>query len=322
MMGAGPDLLDRRLLFFTGKGGVGKSTVTAAVALLAAERGKQVLLVEVDAKGHLTALFEHPPVGFDPVAVHPGVFAMQIDTEASLREYLKVQARVPVVGRLGPLARAFDFVANAAPGVKEILTVGKVCWELRESLAGRAPWDLIVVDAAATGHVVSQLDAPRAIQELVHVGPVRAQTDWMVELLADPVLTSLNVVTAAEEMPVNETIELVARARAELRVPLGAVVVNRVLPELFTHADEVAFGALRQPAVVGALEGAVGPGIGDVLTAADLAVTLRRTRAQHLALLRGAVELPLLYLPELFIRAQGMRVTRMVADSLGEELGL
>src|SRR5882762_10907045 len=230
MMGAGPDLLDRRLLFFTGKGGVGKSTVTAAVALLAAERGKQVLLVEVDAKGHLTALFEHPPVGFDPVAVHPGVFAMQIDTEASLREYLKVQARVPVVGRLGPLARAFDFVANAAPGVKEILTVGKVCWELRESLAGRAPWDLIVVDAAATGHVVSQLDAPRAIQELVHVGPVRAQTDWMVELLADPVLTSLNVVTAAEEMPVNETIELVARARAELRVPLGAVVVNRVLP--------------------------------------------------------------------------------------------
>ena len=100
-----PDLLDRRLLFFTGKGGVGKSTVTAATALLAAEQGKRVLLVEVDAKSNLTALFEHAPVGFEPRQVHPGVFAMQMDTEASLREYLKVQARVPVFGRIGPIAR-------------------------------------------------------------------------------------------------------------------------------------------------------------------------------------------------------------------------
>ena len=98
--------------------------------------------------------------------------------------------------------------------------------------------------------------------------------------------------------------------------------MNRVLPELFTHSEEAVFEALRQPAAVAALEGAVGPGIGDVLVAADLAVTLRRTRAAHLARLREAVELPLLYLPELFIRAQGMRVTRMVADALGEELGL
>ena len=102
-MGPAPDLLDRRLLFFTGKGGVGKSTVTAATALLAAEHGKRVLLVEVDAKGNLTALFEHAPVGFEPRQVHPGVFAMQMDTEASLREYLKVQARVPVFGRIGPI---------------------------------------------------------------------------------------------------------------------------------------------------------------------------------------------------------------------------
>ena len=105
-----------------------------------------------------------------------------------------------------------------------------------------------MVDAAATGHVIGQLDAPRAIQELVQVGPVRNQTDWMVQLLSDPALTALNVVTAPEEMPVNETIELVARAREELNVPLGVVIVNRVLPELFTHADEDVFDALREPA--------------------------------------------------------------------------
>jgi anion-transporting ArsA/GET3 family ATPase len=320
-MGAAPDLLDHRLLFFTGKGGVGKSTVTAATALLAAERGKRVLLVEVDNKGNLTALFEHAPVGFEPRQVHPGVYAMQMNTEASLREYLKVQARVPVLGRLGPIARAFDFVANAAPGVKEILTVGKVCWELRESLQGRAHWDLIVVDAAATGHVISQLDAPRAIQELVQVGPVRSQTDWMVELLSDPALTALNMVTAPEEMPVNETIELVARAREELNVPLGVVIVNRVLPELFTHADESVFDALREPAASEVLTRTAGPGAIGVLDAARLAVTMRRGRSSHLGRLRDEVDLPLLLLPYLFVRDHGLRVTRMVAEALGQELG-
>ncbi|HMC79820.1 MAG TPA: ArsA-related P-loop ATPase, partial [Acidimicrobiia bacterium] len=207
-------------------------------------------------------------------------------------------------------------------GVKEILTIGKICWEVRESLEGRASWDLVVVDAAATGHIVAQLGAPGAIDELVAVGPVKAQTGWMGDLLSDPAVTALNVVTTPEEMPVHETIELVGRVRETLPVPLGAVVVNRVLPELFTHSDEVAFEALRQPAAVAALEGVVGPGAAGVLTAAELAVTLRRTRAAHLTRLREAVELPLLYLPELFIRAQGMRVTRMVADALGEELGL
>jgi anion-transporting ArsA/GET3 family ATPase len=320
-MGPAPALLDRRLLFFTGKGGVGKSTVTAATALLAAEHGKRVLLVEVDAKNNLTALFEHAPVGFEPRQVHPGIYAMQMDTEASLREYLKVQARVPVFGRIGPLARAFDFVATAAPGVKEILTVGKVCWELRESIMGRADWDLIVVDAAATGHVISQLDAPGAIQELVQVGPVRHQTDWMVELLSDPALTALNVVTAAEEMPVNETIELVARARQELDVPLGVVIVNRVLPELFTHADEEVFESLRRATPREVLQDRAGAGATAVLDAARLAVSMRRSRSVHLAHLREQVDLPLLLIPYLFVRDHGLRVTRMVAEALGQELG-
>ncbi|HEX4529500.1 MAG TPA: ArsA family ATPase [Acidimicrobiia bacterium] len=319
-MGPAPALLDRRLLFFTGKGGVGKSTVTAATALLAAEHGKRVLLVEVDAKNNLTALFEHAPVGFEPRQVHPGIYAMQMDTEASLREYLKVQAKVPVFGRIGPMARAFDFVATAAPGVKEILTVGKVCWELRESLAGRADWDLIVVDAAATGHVISQLDAPRAIQELVQVGPIRNQTGWMVDLLSDPSLTALNVVTSPEEMPVNETIELVATARQELDVPLGVVIVNRVLPELFTHADEVVFDALREPGPEEILHEWAGPGATAVLDAARLAVSMRRSRSVHLARLREEVDLPLLLLPYLFVRDHGLRVTRMVAEALGQEL--
>ena len=292
------------------------------MALLAAQQGRRVLLVSADGRGDIAAFFERHPVGFRPETVFPGLSAMAMDTEASLQEYLRLNLRVPLPGRVGPLAKVFDFVATAAPGVKEILTIGKICWEVREALEGRAAWDLVVVDAAATGHIVAQLGAPQAIEELVTVGPIKAQTGWMGDLLSDPSVTALNVVTTPEEMPVHETVELVARVRETLPVPLGGVIVNRVLPELFTHSDEVAFESLRQPAVTSVLAGAVGPGIGDVLTAADLAVTLRRTRAAHLARLRQTVELPLLYLPELFSRAQGMRVTRMVADALGEELGL
>lgn len=320
-VGQGSGWLDRRLLFFTGKGGVGKSTVTAAAALFAAERGKRVLLVEVDAKGNLTALFEHAPVGFDPVEVYPGVHAMQMRTEASLREYLKLNLKVPVLGRLGPVANMLEFVATAAPGVKEILTVGKICWEVRESIEGRADWDLVIVDAAATGHVLAQLDSPRAIRELVQVGPVRTQTDWMAELLADPAITALNIVTTSEEMPVSETIDLVTAARRVGSAPLGAVIVNRVLPEPFTRADEPVFAALRTPAAGAALAERVGPGADAVLDSAGVAVALRRSRAVHLARLRESVDLPLLYLPYLFVRDHGLRVTRMVAEALAAELG-
>ena len=104
MSGPGPDLLDRRCLFFTGKGGVGKSTMAAATAVLAASSGRRVLLIEVDAKGDVPAQFEERAVGFTPREVYPGVLAMAMDTEASLREYLRLNLRVPVIGRLGPAA--------------------------------------------------------------------------------------------------------------------------------------------------------------------------------------------------------------------------
>ena len=118
---------------------------------------------------------------FGPRELAPHLWGMAMDTEESLKEYLRLQLKVPLLGRIGPVARTFDFVADAAPGVKEILTVGKLCYEVRER-----NYDLIVVDASATGHVVGQLAAPQAINELVKVGRVRDQTRWMVDILGDP----------------------------------------------------------------------------------------------------------------------------------------
>jgi len=312
------DLLDRKLVFVTGKGGVGKTTVAAGLALLGAQRGKRTLVCEVDAKGNLADFYETAPSGFDAREVQPGLYAMAMDTERSLDEYLRLFLRVPVMARLGPLARMFDFVANAAPGVKEILTVGKLCYEVRER-----HYDLVVVDASATGHVVGQLAAPQAINSLVQVGLIRSQTDWMLEILSDPSRTGLVIVATPEEMPVNETIELSHRVREETTVDLAAVVVNRVLPELFARGEEEVFDRLCQPDQRSTVDGAAGGDLEPLLAGARLAVTLRRSRAVHLEHLRSELDpaLPLLYVPYLFARTHGLRSTRVVAESLAAELG-
>jgi anion-transporting ArsA/GET3 family ATPase len=243
---------------------------------------------------------------------------MTMQTEESLKEYLRLQLKLPLVARLGPLARTFDFVANAAPGVKEVLVVGKFLWEVRQRT-----YDLVVVDAVATGHVIAQLAAPQALRELVKVGMVREQTGWMLDLLGDPSVTGAVVVASPEEMPVNETLELSERIREDTNVELAAVVVNRVLPELFGHAEEAVFERIREPAGTEALEAAVGGPVGRVLDAAELAVTLRRTRVEHLNRLRESLDqrIELLYVPELFTRHHGIRATHQVAEALSAELG-
>ncbi len=188
----------------------------------------------MDDKGSLATYFGREAVGFQPVEVEPGLFVMAMNTEDSLREYLRLFVRVPVIGSLAPLARIFEFVANAAPAVKEILAIGKICHEVRENT-----YDLIVVDAEATGHFVAQVSAPDALMRVVQIGVVADQTAWMREILHDAVRTTVVAVTTAEELPVSETIELRDRLRAATPTSIGAVVVNRVNPALEMSADDV-----------------------------------------------------------------------------------
>lgn len=313
------DLLDRKLIFVTGKGGVGKTTIAAALAWLAADRGKRTLVCEVDAKGNLADFYETAPTRFEEREIAPRLWAMSMDTEASLKQYLSLQLKLPLVLRMGPLAKMFDFVASAAPGVREIITVGKLCWEVKEK-----HYDLIVVDASATGHIVGQLTAPQAINQLVQVGLVRQQTGWMLDILDDPATTGLVVVATPAEMPVSETLDLTTRLREETKVDLAAVVVNRVLPELFGRGEEEVFERLDgDSGPRDRIDAEVGGPVASLIQAARLTVTMRRSRTEHLERLRDAIDprVPLLYMPYLFFRSHGLRATHQLADALSAELG-
>jgi anion-transporting ArsA/GET3 family ATPase len=224
-------MLDKRLVIVSGKGGVGKSAVASGLALLAQRNGMRVLAIEMEPGGGLPAHFGTGPLDFEPQEVRPGLHAMQMVRSEALLEYLSLQLRIPGMGRFGAVARAFDALATAAPAVREIVTVGKILWEVREDR-----WDMVVVDAPPTGQIASYLRAPTSISELVATGRIRSQADWMARTLADPDQTGLVLVTLPEELPTAETLETISWVESSGAVSPPTVVANRVLAPVLVPA--------------------------------------------------------------------------------------
>ena len=219
-------LAGQRLVLVTGKGGVGRSAVAAALASGLTAAGRRVLAVDAVGDGGLARNFGVGPdtaAGGRPQRLADGTTLLGLATSASLDEYLRLQLRLPFATSVGPLSRVVDFVAAAAPAVREILTIGKIGWEVREGA-----WDSVVVDAPASGHVIELVAAPRNLGDFVTAGPLAEQTGWLRALLDDPVVTAAVVVTLAEELPVSETLELRARLATETGVRVGPTIVNRV----------------------------------------------------------------------------------------------
>lgn len=220
-------ILEKRLVIVSGKGGVGKSAVAAGLALLAQRNGLRVLAVEMASPGGVAAHLSTGPLEFEPREVRPGLHAMQMIRSQALLEYLSLQLKLPGMGRFGAVARAFDALATATPAVREIITIGKVLWEVREDR-----WDIVVADAPPTGQIGSYLRAPVSIAELVPTGRIRGQSEWMGETLRDPAMTALVLVTLPEELPTTETLDTIDWLDRQRVAPGPAIVSNRVLPEI------------------------------------------------------------------------------------------
>jgi len=240
-------LKDRRLVYVTGKGGVGKTTCAAAVGLAAAEAGRRTIVCEVAEQDRVSRAFRREGVTAETeVQLADNLWAITIDPNKALQEWLAKQLGGGAPLRLMTRSHAFQYFVAAAPGAKELITIAKV-WELAQLSrwdARNRTYDLVVVDAPASGHGLAMLTTPHTFGEIARVGPIRRQAGKIEALLSDPAQTGYVAVALPEEMPVNETVELEGRLGDELGVKIDQVVVNAMLPERFsdnagtTHDDD------------------------------------------------------------------------------------
>lgn len=231
-------LLERRLVFLVGKGGVGKSTVATALALAAARRRKRVLLVSLDFEDRQRSIAGlRQGEGSAPVEVLPGLFRQNVEGRAALEEYLHLVVPVRRVLKAVFDSRVYQYFVAAAPGLKELMAIGKIWHEV-----DRGQWDLVIVDSPATGHALQYLRMPKTACETFSTGLVHREAKRVWDLLCDPASTAVSVVTVAEELPVNETVTICREVREELALPAGYLFVNRF------HAPDISAAELARAA--------------------------------------------------------------------------
>jgi anion-transporting ArsA/GET3 family ATPase len=328
-------LLERKLLVVTGKGGVGKTTVAAALGLLAAERGLRAIVVEVGDQARLPELFGVS--GHDPgleTKLQDGLWSISIDPDRALLEWLQTLGG-RVSGRVLASSNTFQYFTAAAPGAKELVSMVKI-WELTQGERWRrraSGYDLVILDGPATGHALGMLHSPQTFGAIARVGPIAGQAQKVRALLEDPARTSYLAVAQGTEMAVTETLELTDGLRHHLGRQLDAVIVNSVLPQRFTSAELQEISQLngrervsvrhRRP-TSGPLKKHAGKAGNDaVVRSAALAARAvhDRARFQHnqVARLRRR-HFEVLGVPFVFTAALDLPAVRRIAEHLGRSL--
>jgi anion-transporting ArsA/GET3 family ATPase len=306
-----PGLLQRRLIFVTGKGGVGKSTVATALGLLAARRGLRTIVAELASQDRVRQTFAHEGATFEEVKLAERLYTISIDPQCAMEEYLKV--KTGAVGQALGSSRLFGAFAMATPGMRELLSVGKA-WELAQHerrTSGADAYDLVIVDSPAAGHGVGILRTPRTFAEIARVGPIAHQGRRIAATIADHDFTAVVAVATAEEMPVNETIWLRDQLLDdELR--LDAVIVNARYPARFSAAEAKRLATARKRTGSPLAGAAIGAALSERARAEAQEAQLRR--------LHDGLAMPLVELPYVFAEQIGPPQLAELADAL--EAGL
>jgi anion-transporting ArsA/GET3 family ATPase len=308
-------LLERTLLYVTGKGGVGKTTVAASIGLAAAGRGRRTIVCEVAEQDRVSRAFAREGVRREQeVQLADNLWAITIDPNAALREWLARQLGGPAL-KLITGSSAFQHFVAAAPGAKELITIAKV-WELAQLHrwdAHNRTYDLVVVDAPASGHGLAMLTAPGTFGEIARVGPIRRQAHKVRDMLADPSRTGYVAVALPEEMPVNETLELGTRLQDAVGLGLDAIVVNGLYPARFSGKEAEALRA--------AAENGLAPESLAAVRAALAEHERARTQRSHLRRLKREADAPVHTLPFLFDAEIGLDEYATLAAKLARDLG-
>ena len=312
-------LTSSRLAIVSGKGGVGKTTVAAALALAAGRQGKKVLLVEVEQREGIAPLFGQAHLGYAEREIAPNVTGLSVVPDEALVEYLYLFYGIRYVGRVLKGSKAVEFATNIAPGLRDILLIGKIKEAERRRTGGHFAFDLVVLDAPPTGRLPRFLEAPRSVTELVHSGPIRTQAQGVLDMVSDPERCQVVLVTLPEDMPVRETAEAV-ETLSKMNIAIGPIVVNGAYPDVFTQ-DTLQAVADDAAATLTADAGRAGITLSEEALSELARVAgshARRTINQHEAMRELAEEtkLPALKLPYLFVP----RLNREAIDMLAGEL--
>ncbi len=304
-----PELLDKRLVIVTGKGGVGKSTVALALGLAAARDGRRTIVCEVSSQEHTSQVFHRAEVGFHEVEMAENLWAISIDPDQAMREYVLLQLKVRAMRDLLFRSRIFTYLAAATPGLRELVTIGKI-WEVaqpdRKVKRGRN-YDLVIVDAPATGAGVGFLQTPRTFANIARVGPIKAQAQALEAFIVNHRKTGAVIVALPEEMPVNETVALERQLTEEVDVAVDRVYMNGLYPERFSKPEVDRLGD--------ACDNANGP-----LRAAYRAALSESRRAaaqrEQLARLVELVTSPVRTLPFVFVPELGVEQVGQLSEAV------
>jgi anion-transporting ArsA/GET3 family ATPase len=315
-----PDLYNRRFVLFSGKGGVGKTTLAASFALSCARRGERTLLMELDAKNKASSLFGVGEIDEEIREIDDNLYGVAVTPAEAMKEYALMVLKIKLIYRAVFENRVVSSFLRVIPGLNELVMLGKAYYHTKETDdRGRPKWDKVIVDAPATGHGIFFLKIPSVITNLIGSGLMFEEANRILGLLRDPKRTGIVVVTLAEDMPVNETLMLTDVLAQEMELPIACVVANAIYRPLFDD-DEIGWIDAAREHLSEAADQEELQQFRGFIEAAKFRNDRVAMQQHYLDMLRENADWPLLEIPYYFFDRMSFAIIDEIAEDLSDSL--